>query len=100
LRIFGKILRENLRSSDIVIRYGGEEFLIIFLPVLKIEEARMVVERIREKVVSHPVLKEVGFTFSAGIARGRNLDRAVETADRLLYRSKALGKNRTSVEEV
>ena len=100
LRIFGKILRENLRSSDIVIRYGGEEFLIIFLPVLEIEEARMVVERIREKVVSHPVLKEVGFTFSAGIARGRNLDRAVETADRLLYRSKALGKNRTSVEEV
>ena len=100
LRIFGRILRENLRSSDIIIRYGGEEFLIIFLPAVNTGEARMVVERIRRKVTSHPVLREVGFTFSAGIAKGRDLDRIVEVADRMLYRSKALGKNRTSVEEV
>lgn len=97
LRVFGRILRENLRSSDIIIRYGGEEFLIIFLPVVDVKEARMVVERIKEKVTSHPVLKEVGFTFSAGIARGKNFDRIVEVADRMLYRSKALGKNKITV---
>ena len=52
LRETGRLIKECLRGSDIAIRYGGEEFLII-LTVTRIEEGRLACERLREKMAAY-----------------------------------------------
>ena len=96
LKVLGDMLRKSLRSSDIVIRYGGEEFLIIFLPEASVDEAFNAVERIRRKVEKNPFFCKVKFTVSAGIAKDTNIDSAIKLADKALYRSKSSGKNRVT----
>ena len=100
LQKLGRIVKEVLRDSDIPIRYGGEEILIVF-PSSKKEEALKAVERIRNK------LKEEDFgigrpvTFSSGLAdfpsdvpTPGEFCRLIEIADKRLYKAKKLGKNR------
>jgi len=84
------LLKENVRSEDVIIRWGGDEFLIL-MPKTSIEEARKAVERLRKVVASwtHPRHPEVRLSFTAGIAAWipseGGVDEALRAADEELY---------------
>lgn len=96
-------LKNGLRQTDIVGRYGGEEFALL-LPDTDPEQAREVVERIRASIAAAPVEvdgREVNVTVSFGLASqspaGENLERLLIAADRALYRAKESGRNRVEI---
>lgn len=88
LRALGYALRESVRASDRVGRYGGEEFVAI----LSGGEADPFLQRFQREWVArrpHPV------TFSAGVAPAwPEPDRALKAADRAMYRAKLAGRDR------
>lgn len=92
-------LEREVRETDIVGRYGGEEFLVI-LPRTKAEEAFRCAERLRRGVAALKVeLKDVP-TMSIGVAEhtlGMCVEELINRADTLLYRAKNLGKNRSEM---
>ncbi len=97
-------LRESVRDVDTVVRYGGEEFLVI-LPETPAAEAARVAERIRERTERDRVAAEaggaeLGVTVSIGYAvfpeHADAPETLVEAADQALYRSKESGRNRVS----
>jgi two-component system cell cycle response regulator len=102
LREMAAIFRAQLRSIDVVGRYGGEEFAVI-LPETDHEGALAIAERLRQAVETHPFeLGEEGeplrVTISIGVAtfpgpRVKRAEDLVETADRRLYQAKAGGRN-------
>jgi len=93
------LLKGRLRSSDMIGRYGGEEFLLA-LPDVSPEQARMVIDRIREDFSSLPHAHPTGAlyaAFSAGIASYTESDSAqslTEAADNALLEAKRQGRNR------
>lgn len=102
LRKVAGFIQDNLRKSDFIFRYGGEEFLIIF-PFTTKKDAVFVMERIVKKL-SGLKLKygdfEGNITISAGIASiddASDMYTLVSKADKALYRAKKSGKNRVSV---
>ncbi|HHG74992.1 MAG TPA: sensor domain-containing diguanylate cyclase [Persephonella sp.] len=102
LRKVAGFIQDNLRKSDFIFRYGGEEFLIIF-PFTTKKDAVFVMERIVKKL-SGLKLKygdfEGNITISAGIASiddASDMYTLVSKADKALYRAKKAGKNRVSV---
>lgn len=95
-----KLIRSSLRNTDIVGRYGGEEFLIIF-PETAIQEAVLISERIRLSVQTKQIVVNdirLKVTVSIGVsAYGVNGNEEIElikAADVSLYRAKKSGKNR------
>ncbi len=101
LKQIGKILRMNLRESDLVGRYGGEEFIIV-LPSTSDDEAHVVSEKIRNSIESTLALNEdEPITLSLGVAtypdHGLNEEELIEKADQALYHSKNTGRNRTTL---
>lgn len=102
---FGQLLRENLRDTDLIYRYGGEEFVVI-LPGFPEEQAHTVIERLRSLVHEHAFTGgQLRVTFSAGIAsldsgllydRKMNAaDEMIRRADKAMYTAKQSGKNQT-----
>lgn len=96
-------LKNGLRQSDIVGRYGGEEFALL-LPDTNPEQAREVVERLRVSIAASPVDaggRGVNVTVSFGLAGrstdGETLEQLLIAADRALYRAKETGRNRVEV---
>jgi diguanylate cyclase (GGDEF)-like protein len=100
LRAFGACLREELRRSDIAIRYGGDEFVLL-LPGTNLEGAQLVIGRIRERLKTMAKALHIdakAFTISVGVACAAPLkdpDLLFEEADRNLYRAKRMGRNRS-----
>jgi diguanylate cyclase (GGDEF)-like protein len=104
LRKIGDILRETSRESDVLARYGGDEFVIL-LPQTNAKNAKNMAERIRQKVENyvftlHDV--QVRSTISIGVStvpdNGINSSQdLLESADRALYEAKRSGKNRIMV---
>ncbi|QTA37818.1 diguanylate cyclase [Thermosipho ferrireducens] len=97
LKEIAKVLKNNVRSQDVVGRYGGEEFIII-LPHTNVRSAKDIAERIREKIASINKFPEK-VTMSFGVAGYPNVkvekvEELVRYADDALYRAKALGRNR------
>ena len=89
------------RKSDIVCRYGGEEFVML-LPNTSLENAKLVAENIRKKVealcVEIPLKKTVEVTISLGISTVNMIDetsieKSLKRADDALYHAKMNGKN-------
>ncbi len=98
LRTVARMLSVNVRDHDVVARYGGEEYGLI-LPGTDAEDALGIGERIRAAIDEHPwPLRPI--TISVGIAticpRVPRAAAMIEQADRSLYRSKALGRNRVT----
>jgi two-component system cell cycle response regulator len=96
----GGMLKEYIRESDLLCRYGGEEFAII-LTNTEPEKARVVCERFREMVAWHEFSYN-GFSFhvtvSIGIASydstsNPSVLELIELADKALYRAKNAGRN-------
>lgn len=101
LASIGKLLRNNLRKTDLVGRYGGEEFIII-LPETDNQEAFAVCEKLRKVIEDSRLLgNETALTMSFGVAsfskHGKSEDELVEKADQALYKSKKSGRNRTTI---
>ncbi len=98
------LIREGCRQTDIISRWGGEEFLLVFIES-GIEEAAPVCERIRSLVESTdlPCLEGRKVTVSAGLAPfkfSETIEKNVSSADSALYRAKESGRNRvTTVSE-
>jgi diguanylate cyclase len=102
LRHLVKIVKETLRSMDVIARFGGEEFLIL-LPETSVEAASLTMTRLQRELTRHFFLhdnEKVLITFSAGVAlRHPNEDQAalVKRADQAMYTAKKTGKNRVII---
>ena len=101
LRGFANTLKRTIRTSDVGVRTGGDEFLVL-APHGGLEEARVLAERVREAVElqgrSEP---HTAVTVSAGVAAwrpGRTAEQVLEAADAMLYAAKRAGKDRVMVE--
>ena len=91
---FGNLLEDSTRGSDLAVRYGGEEFLLL-LSQVSAEQAQGLVERAAEMWAAESEL-----TFSAGIAvmdEEADSTRTLGEADAALYGAKAAGRNTTRI---
>ena len=106
LRQVAQVLKKNVRTSDVVCRYGGEEMSII-LPNTNYKEARINAERICKAVAEKPfklnATDESHVTISLGVAtfpeHGTEPKNLIETADQGLYRAKENGRNQVGAGE-
>jgi diguanylate cyclase (GGDEF)-like protein len=95
LRDLSDLLRRTLRAYDILIRWGGEEFLLI-LPGVNLDQARRLAERIRAAVERLDTLGLGTVTISAGISAldgHYDFETMLMSADRRLYQAKTSGRN-------
>jgi len=89
------VLAKHVRKSDIVTRYGGEEFLVL-LPNTTLARAVKVAERLRKKIKSYGGLKKYAITMSFGVAEFKKRDtltRLIKRADKALYKAKKRGRD-------
>jgi diguanylate cyclase (GGDEF)-like protein len=96
LREISGLLRRTVRAYDIVIRWGGEEFLLI-LPGVALAEAQVLAERIRGAVDGLQLSEAGRVTVSGGVSTLGNdysFDAMLTAADRRLYQAKSTGRNR------
>ena len=100
LRQFAMRIKETLRKSDAVGRYGGEEFLVVMQETSD-DELRSMAERMRRRIEEAPFdigSAKIDVTASFGIALAgsgdTSLDLLLDRVDRALYRAKAGGRNR------
>lgn len=97
-------LTQNIRSVDIIGRWGGEEFLVV-VPGLEFDKAMLAADRLRIEVMSHkrsPLWNNETLTISVGVAEYRSAETQedlINRADKALYRAKELGRNRVEGEE-
>ncbi len=97
---FVQRIQEELRTSDILARFGGEEFIIL-LPETNLGDATQVAERLREVTAQYPFLLVTAQTFitiSLGVTCFRfttlSLDHLIDESDKALYEAKQFGRNR------
>lgn len=103
LKLTVDCIRSQLRQTDIIARYGGDEFVVL-LPETPCNGASGVAERIRKSVEASPLLtreQQVRSTVSIGLAcypnHGAGFDTILDRADQAMYASKAEGKNRITL---
>ncbi|MFK7989649.1 MAG: GGDEF domain-containing protein [Sandaracinaceae bacterium] len=104
LTVVASSLAQNLRPTDLVARFGGEEFVIIF-PDTDLDEAAIAANRVREAVASQALETPDGtalpnVTISMGVAQlelGMTVPVLLKTADFAMYRAKEGGRNRVEV---
>ena len=98
LKALASLLKKEASPSDIVCRYGGEEFVII-LPHTDLENAKKLAYRLREKVEAS-TLGPGKLTISLGVTtyeKDLNKDKFIKNADTALYEAKRRGRNRVEV---
>jgi diguanylate cyclase (GGDEF)-like protein len=99
LKAVAQVLRETVRTVDLVARYGGEEFSVLLLKT-PWSGAKIVAERIRQKVSEWDIIvaqKPTFVTVSVGVAElspaFKSVESFIDSADQALYQAKADGKN-------
>ena len=104
LREFAATLQRALRDTDVLARWGGEEFLLLINDTSP-ELANIGLERARDMLASAPLLAhmpDLRVTFSAGLTGYDDVEElsiCIERADQALYRAKAEGRNRTVIDD-
>ena len=102
LKELSRIMMENVRESDIVIRYGGEEFIILLVGVNTEEDAMNVANKIGKKVRENEIDVYAGNKLRKTISIGlsmfpddtNSLDSAIKNADIALYEAKNSGRDK------
>ncbi len=105
LKELSRILLENVRESDIVVRYGGEEFMVLLLNVKSTENALDIANKIRIKVSENDIDVYAGAklrkTVSIGLSLfpddSTNFESVIKNADIALYEAKNKGRNQVVV---
>ena len=99
LKKIGIILNNSRRDLDICARYGGEEFAIV-LPHTNINEAKLISERLRDRVEDY-FQNDTKITISIGVSNCPKssiiLEDIIKKADDALYESKRSGKNKVTL---
>lgn len=104
---FSELLRNNMRRLDIVGRYGGEEFIILFYDCTR-RHAGENIERVRllaETAVNEFQGIKIRYTFSGGVADSSEIDKTdslenlIRIADQRLYHAKKTGRNRIDCDD-
>src|SRR6202167_4835109 len=99
----GRLLEQKCRQSNVVARYGGDEFIIL-MPETGIEQAQVLAERLRLWVATDPMLEEHHITGSFGVAsfpvHGFSMEDLIRVADAGMYVSKPAGGNQVSTSDV
>jgi diguanylate cyclase (GGDEF)-like protein len=99
LKAFVRIVHATMRDTDVLCRYGGEEFLML-LTDTALDAAAVPLERVRAAVAAHDwsaVAPGIALTVSAGVAgwrKGEGLEALLGRADAALYKAKHAGRNR------
>jgi len=98
----GRLLEQKCRQSNVVARYGGDEFIIL-MPETGIEQAQVLAERLRLWLATDPMLEEHHITGSFGVAsfpvHGFAIEDLIRMADAGMYLSKRAGGNQVSTAE-
>lgn len=103
LTTIATLLKDRIRDTDFIARFGGEEFVML-LPETEIAQAQAVVEKLRvaiEECEFHHGDRNVVITVSGGMTqfkKGDTSETAFERADQFLYKAKGSGKNRCNSE--
>ncbi len=95
-------LKKSIRGSDVAVRWGGEEFVVI-TPKTTLEQAQQLAETIRQIVKNTPYSKVGQLTISISVAsfeENDSLKSLVQRADVALYRAKKLGRDNVQIEYV
>jgi diguanylate cyclase (GGDEF)-like protein len=97
LREVADLVVRSIRGDDALIRWGGEEFLLV-LPGARVEQARDLARRLRAKVAGIALEGLPPVTISIGVAElgaeDSGAEAAIERADRRMYSAKAAGRDR------
>lgn len=97
LRVLARSVEQNLRSSDLIARWGGEEFVVL-LPCTSAENARITAENIRSRIEVLEITADLsGVTCSFGVTGYRpeeGVQELLKRADEAMYEAKFSGKNR------
>lgn len=106
LQEFSRVLIKSIRTSDVLGRYGGEEFIIIFIDSDR-DYSKTIIERILKEVRNTTFNyngNEIKFTFSAGISDASESDinnfsfeYLINEADKRLYKAKETGRNKVVI---
>lgn len=102
LKMVAEVLKSNLRINDVVARYGGDEFVVIF-EITDEDELKVLANRINILINSSFIedsgnLIKVSVSIGGSISKEGNLERILEEADRLMYVSKSKGKNKITLQ--
>lgn len=98
LKKVSKRMLRGIRKQDVLSRWGGEEFIFLF-PETNLKEAKILCERIREKIEKESICYndiKIYITMSFGVAlfdRDESIDEIIKNADKALYKSKTQGRN-------
>lgn len=105
LKELARILLESVRESDIVVRYGGEEFMVLLVNIKSIENATAIADKIRTRVSQNDIdvyagaklRKTVSIGLSMFPSHSTNFEAVVKNADIALYEAKNKGRNQVVV---
>jgi diguanylate cyclase (GGDEF)-like protein len=93
----GRLLDQKVRQSNVVARYGGDEFVVL-MPETGVEQATILSERLRLWIATDPMLNERRVTGSFGVAEfplhGSNVEEIIRVADAGMYKAKHAGGNK------
>mgnify|MGYP002661450231 FL=1 len=104
LRILAEISRQEMRYTDVLARFGGEEFIAL-LPNTTLDEAIIIADRLCKKIENHQICVQnkffFNFTVSIGIAQMQpqqnDLNLLIKNADLALYEAKKNGRNQVAI---
>ncbi|QOG11564.1 GGDEF domain-containing protein [Arcobacter sp. FWKO B] len=102
LKELAKVLQDNIRESDVVVRFGGEEFIVLLVGINSSQEALKVADKLRHKVSQNEIKvyenTTIRKTISIGMAiypdNSTSIDAIFKYADIALYEAKRKGRNR------
>ncbi len=97
-----RIVKQTLRSIDVIARYGGEEFVII-MPETNLDDAAQAMTRVQRELTKHFFVandQRLFITFSCGVALRKSKevqDETIQRADKAMYEAKKSGKNKVVI---